>query len=105
MAGVAERLLDRGIKKADSAGSALNVPWMSGTADLLIFLGGTFSRLFAFLGLLRLLALVFLLAELGGELMPALVALAAQAEGAAGRSLGGNRFLKKKLQEHQAAAV
>src|SRR5437867_1778527 len=73
--------------------------------DLLIFLGGWFRFLFGFLGLLSLLALVLLLSELSGELMAALVALAAQAQGAASRALGRGGFLKKKLQQHQTTAV
>src|SRR5438477_6983930 len=71
-------------------------------------LRGGLGLLFALLGLfglLRLFALLFLLSQLGRELMPALVPLAAQAEGAAGRSLWRCGFLKKKLEQHQTAAV
>src|SRR5881398_1908868 len=66
------------------------------------FLTGSLRFLLAFFGLF---ALVLLLAKLGGELMPALVALAAQAQGSAGGALRRDVLLKQELQKAQTAAV
>src|SRR2546429_9240711 len=68
-------------------------------------LGFCFGLLFGLFGFLRLLAFVLFLAQLGGELVAALVALAAQAEASPGGAFGRGRFFKQQLEEDQRAAV
>src|SRR6478672_8027038 len=74
--------------------------------DLLFRFGLLFAlfSLFRFLGLLAFV-LLLIFPKLRGELVAALVALAAKAQRAASGAFWRSRFFQQKLKEHQTPAV